>query len=254
MGYQAADKLGWSESKISRIERMRTGVSVPDIERMLDLYGVTGADRDEILDLAERSAEPAYKGSPRMAALGIYREAAATADLWAPSVVPLLFRTRAYAEAIAVAAAEVTAELPSAIAAELRTITAWQGRVGTRQDPLTVRAVLDVTVLARRVGRNKEIMRGQIEHLVWLAGRPNVDLTVLPLDAAGLPGMDGFTLLRFGLAGGLPLDDVVLSDDPVLPRMTDEAESAHRCRRAIKELTLMSVDPDDAFAAALARL
>lgn len=251
-GYAAAEKLGWSESKISRIENMRSGVAAGDVGLLLDLYGADPEERATLVELAERSAEMAVKGSPRAAKAEIWRTEASQADVWAPHVVPPLLRTPEYAAALAEAAAEVTMALPSEIAGQLRVVSSWRRRIEARYQPLKVRAVLDATALRRRVG-GKAVMRGQVQHLAWLDSRPNVTLRVLPLDAAAPVGLAAFTLLRFGLAdGGLPLDDVALFDDEASPRADEDEQAAYRCRRAVRELIDAAEEPGGAVAAALA--
>src|SRR5688500_4766301 len=57
-GYSArsvAQGLGWSASKLSRIETSRSGVKPSDLSVLLDMYGVEGDVRDCINDLARRT-------------------------------------------------------------------------------------------------------------------------------------------------------------------------------------------------------
>jgi Domain of unknown function (DUF5753) len=57
--------------------------------------------------------------------------------------------------------------------------------------------VLDEAALRRPVGR-PEVMRGQLRHLIDMAGRPNVTLQVIPLTAGDSAAARGpFTILRF---------------------------------------------------------
>ena len=50
-GEEAAERLGWSNSKISRIELHRTGVKPEDLDELLELYQVTKPQRDQLLAL-----------------------------------------------------------------------------------------------------------------------------------------------------------------------------------------------------------
>ena len=54
-GDQAADRLGWSASKLSRIETDKIGIKEKDVGRLLDLYRVSGPHREELLALARES-------------------------------------------------------------------------------------------------------------------------------------------------------------------------------------------------------
>jgi transcriptional regulator with XRE-family HTH domain len=55
-GDQAAERLGWSGSKVSRIETYRIGVKPADLRKLLDLYGVNARYREELQALASESA------------------------------------------------------------------------------------------------------------------------------------------------------------------------------------------------------
>ena len=48
---QAAEALDCDTSKISRIEHGRSGLKVAELEKLLDLYQVTGSERQELLDV-----------------------------------------------------------------------------------------------------------------------------------------------------------------------------------------------------------
>src|SRR5450755_1662914 len=47
--------VGWSESKVSRIETGRVGVRQPDLEQLLDLYEVGGEARTALLTLRRQA-------------------------------------------------------------------------------------------------------------------------------------------------------------------------------------------------------
>lgn len=50
-GDQAAGQLGWSASKVSRIETGKTGVREQDLKLLLNLYGVGEPRRSGVLAL-----------------------------------------------------------------------------------------------------------------------------------------------------------------------------------------------------------
>jgi transcriptional regulator with XRE-family HTH domain len=243
-GETAAAKAGWSPSKISRIERLRTGVSPGDVEVLLGIYGVSPGERAALVALASQ---------PRAMQDVIYRDEAATADLWAPSLIPPLLRIPAYTLAVGTAAAALTGTLPSQVAADAAASSAWKERIAARRHPLKVRAVIDAAVLRRRVAA-PEVMRRQIEHLTWVDSRPNGEVLVLPLDAGGYPaGLAAFTLLGFdALDDGLPLGDVAVFDDPSAPRTDDTERVTWRCRQAFRELRDVAEAPAAAITAATA--
>ena len=52
---EAGKAVGWSESKISRIETGRVKIAQPDLEILLDLYEVTGDTRASLLTMARQA-------------------------------------------------------------------------------------------------------------------------------------------------------------------------------------------------------
>jgi hypothetical protein len=67
-----------------------------------------------------------------------------------------------------------------------------------RPSPPLFMAVMDEAVLYRRVGDAK-VMRGQLEHLLAMAGRPRVTLQVIPAEVGVHVGLlGGFAIAGFG--------------------------------------------------------
>lgn len=101
-----------------------------------------------------------------------------------------LLQTEEYARAVI--GVEHSDRLDELVAARLD-----RQRILERQDPPVLWVVLDEAVLHRETG-GREIMRGQLAHLLGLFGRPWLEIQVLPFSAGQHAGMMGsFTLLRF---------------------------------------------------------
>jgi hypothetical protein len=66
----------------------------------------------------------------------------------------------------------------------------------TRNPPLELSAVIDESVLLRRVGSH-EVMYEQMRHLVEMARLPNVEMRVLPLQSETSLKADSFIVLGF---------------------------------------------------------
>jgi transcriptional regulator with XRE-family HTH domain len=69
-GTQVARRLGWSQSKVSRVETGRFGASLEELAALLDFYGVAEEVRAELLARVARrdglaSAWVARAGGPR---------------------------------------------------------------------------------------------------------------------------------------------------------------------------------------------
>jgi transcriptional regulator with XRE-family HTH domain len=103
------------------------------------------------------------------------------------SLVPGLFQTRAYAQAITETYPETTAE----VAKERVDGRMERQAILFREEPPPprVHAILDEQVLCRDVG-GPVVMAAQMEHLVELAMMPRISIQVVPASRphAGLPG------------------------------------------------------------------
>jgi transcriptional regulator with XRE-family HTH domain len=197
---EAGKAVGWSESKVSRIETGRVKIAQPDLERLLDLYEVTGETRAALLTLRRQATHRGWWHS-YSDALPAYFEAyvgledgAKSLSTYQNQLVHGLMQTEDYSAAI------LRAAQPSATEDEVeRQLAARATRQAllTAATPLYVWAVLDEAVLRRQVG-GKAAMRVQLRRLLELAAFPNVTLQVLPFDAGAHASMGtSFELLQF---------------------------------------------------------
>lgn len=92
-------RLGWSQAKLSHIERGRNKATPADVALLLDIYGVVTPEREAVIDLADKADQrgwwtgyPDVFSSPYVA---VEDEAALIGD-WAPQIVPGLQIGRAH--------------------------------------------------------------------------------------------------------------------------------------------------------------
>jgi transcriptional regulator with XRE-family HTH domain len=204
-GDQAAAALGWSPSKVSRIETGATAVTAGDLQRLLDLYQVTGVLRERLAELARAAREyergwwDAYadtlgEGYSTLIALEADAQSERQYD---PSLVPGLLQTEAYAEEIIRSALLFAPVIPPSEVPRRVLVRTTRQRVLTRENPLEYSAVLDEAVLRRGVG-SSAVMKEQLSHLVKMTERPNISLQILPFEKGPHPAMTGgFTILTF---------------------------------------------------------
>jgi transcriptional regulator with XRE-family HTH domain len=202
-GSAVARALGWSAAKISRYELGQGSFPVEEIEKLLDYYRVGEPRRAQFLDLAAEANERAWwydyaaALSPQyMELIGLEAEAA-TAAVWQVEAVPGLLQTEEYARAIHSAHQQVVHDPPGVFERRVAVRMIRQQVLTTRNPPLELYAVIDESVLQRKVG-SSEVMFEQLRHLAEVGQLPNVELRVLPLQSDTSLKADSFVVFGFG--------------------------------------------------------
>jgi transcriptional regulator with XRE-family HTH domain len=245
-GEEASERLGWSGSKLSRIELHRIGVKQADLRKLLAIYGVDESHRDELLALARESKQ---RGLPQKAAasfpVATYAFAEAEAESvwnWEPQVIPGLLQTPEYARALR----ELWHRMfPSPLAeidrwVEVRLL---RQQVLKRDPPLQLSVVMDESVLRRRFG-DEAVMRQQLEHLLDVAELPNVEVQVCPLDRdrTSLP-IGAFSYMQFPQVHDVPLHDIVSIENLEGNYDLEGENETFKYRVAFEYLVAESLDP-----------
>ena len=195
---QAAASLGWSSSKVSRIENAKHIVSPDDVRALVTLYGL-GVDETEKYAAIARQARQRdwwhkyddvlpewFEGY-----LGLEAEASKIST-YESDLVPGLLQTEQYAATVLGAYPLRTTPEEMERSVDLR--RARQDRL-SGENPLTLDAVISETVLRRAIGG---VMRQQLEQLIRMAEQPNITLRLLPFSAGEHPALDGaFSVLEF---------------------------------------------------------
>ena len=193
---EAAPKLDWSTSKLSRIEIGQQSVDVHGVRSMLDLYDVGGDRWTEIIDLTREARQKSWwhaYGISGQGYLGLETDAAVVHD-YQLAYVPGLLQTEDYMRALFRNSRPPRTE--AEIGRDVRVRLLRQRRL-TADPPLQLTAVVDESALRRPVG-GAEVMRTQLRHLVAQAALPSVCLQVLPVALGVHSGLDGsFTVLGF---------------------------------------------------------
>ena len=213
-GDDVRSRLQWrSSSKLSRIEHGQTGLKPADLQGLLDLYEVTNDHRAELIALAEESL-----GSGSAIAVGLrlpevhiaFGTAEADAEsiwIWDPQIFPGLFQIEEYTRGLLEAWVTRFSLPPREVDRRVEALRLRQ-EVLNRDPPLGIAAVIDESVLHRRVGQ-PWVMYRQLMHLADVSELPHVDIRVLPLPAEHLVATGAFNYLRFRPIHDIPLDDMV---------------------------------------------
>jgi transcriptional regulator with XRE-family HTH domain len=198
---QVADRIGTSETSIFRYEKGETRPQPAVVAAMLDVYGATTAERDELLEMARDARKRGWWHRHRQTLkpgfdsyIGL-EAAASIVRTYEAQTVPGLLQTEAYARANIVATS--LNMVPAGIEERLSVRLSRQDLITRSTDRVQIIAVLDEAVLHRQVG-GPQAMREQIRHLIAMAALPNVVIHILPFAAGAHPGMEGpFCLLSF---------------------------------------------------------
>jgi len=238
---QAADRLLFSMSKLSRMETGH-GVATPrDIRDLCDLYGVTdGAQREHLMQLAAEGKQQGWWQSHDLdfaTYVGLEAEAAGI-SYYQSAIVPGLMQTPQYARAMA--AASVPRVTPERID-ELIEVRRMRQRLLLQDPPVRLDVVLDEAVLHRAVG-GAAVMSEQLERLIELAGQPNVTMQVIPYAVGAHPAMDStFNILEF--VGSVPR--VVYVEGLVGWLYLERPQDVARYLQVFKHLCSVGLNPQE---------
>jgi transcriptional regulator with XRE-family HTH domain len=226
-----AARVGWSASKLSRIESGTLGITLNDLNRLLTFYKVPPEDKKALLAFADEqsAARFRYPGDYFSGA----QEAASVLE-WAPLAVPRLLQTADYARALLESMQPVTGMTPQDVRGMTTDLGRWQDSLDG-DPPLGLRALFDESVLDRLVG-DVRVMRGQLTQLAKATSLPDVQLRVLTLGGGGPAGVAGFTCLEFAAVGKLRETTALLLDKRTGPVRVDDPDEAWRYTKAFDYL------------------
>ncbi|MFJ1828432.1 helix-turn-helix domain-containing protein, partial [Streptomyces sp. NPDC088178] len=214
-----------SESKISRMELGRVSFKARDVEDLLTLYGVTDdAERDALLGLAREANMAGWWHSYGDVLPGWFQTyvglegAASLIRVYEVQFVHGLLQTESYAHAVVARGMgdAPAVEIDRRVALRLERQKALVSERAPR-----FHAVLDEAALRRPYG-DREVMRGQLRHLIEMSEQPNITLQVMPFSFGGHAGESGsFTMLRFPESD---LSDIVYLEQLTSALYLDKAE------------------------------
>ncbi|PKK14435.1 MAG: XRE family transcriptional regulator [Thermomonospora sp. CIF 1] len=199
---ELAELMGWSTTKMSRLETGQTTITAAEVEQLCDHLGVEDVDlRETLKETARKSRQrgwwqPFTKVLPKGFTVYIDLESAASViHVFSPSFVPGLLQTPDYARAMFRTApiGYVESEIDRLVSVRM----ARQEILKREADPPKLWAILDERALVRPIG-GEETMNAQLRHLVECAAMPNVTIQLVPTEVGAYPSMgNGFSMLEF---------------------------------------------------------
>jgi transcriptional regulator with XRE-family HTH domain len=241
---QAAEELGCSQSKISRVENGKSPVSTRDVRDLLSLYGVSDEDqRERLLSLARESRQRGWWaefGAWLPSGFDTYagmEAATASVRAYQAQLVHGLLQTEDYARAVLRALrVEDTRETVEKLV-EFR--MARQAQLTRAENPLRLWVIFEEEVLKRPVG-GLAIMQAQLQHILEAAEEPTITIQVLPTARGAHAGLDGsFSIFEFPEPGD---PDVAYAGGPVGTVFVEKIEDVKRFAMRFDHLRAAALD------------
>jgi transcriptional regulator with XRE-family HTH domain len=213
-GDQVAKRMGWSTSKLSRIENAHTTPDPSEVQKLILLYGVEESYAGQLSTLAEEAARKGWWEAygdvlpDTYAALIGLEEEATAAFGWMPDVVPGLLQTEDYAREVIRTHMSSTRTIPPGEIERGVQARITRQQILKRNPPFDLNMVICESVLLRRIGSNP-VMKLQLDHLLDVTQYSSISLRVLPLNASHPIGTGAFVLLKYNRVHDIAYHDIV---------------------------------------------
>ncbi|WP_413808066.1 helix-turn-helix domain-containing protein [Streptomyces sp. OE57] len=238
---EAGRLVGVSKATVSRYETQEGPVKWPIVDALCHEYGASEAERKAVVGLAKDAKRQGWWTSfadslpESMNLLFTLEDEAVREDHFACLYVPGLLQTRGYTEAVQHAS---EMRLSAEEIARLVDLRMKRQEILSRPKPPHLWAILDESVVRRVVG-SREVMRGQLSHLLRANESPDITLQVLPFaKGAHSAAMGSFVIL----GGAEPSLDVVYVDIHVGSLFMEKDEELERYRVAFDYLRAQALD------------
>jgi transcriptional regulator with XRE-family HTH domain len=238
---QAAERLLFSMSKLSRMETGHGVATRRDIRDLCDLYGVTGeAERDHLMQRAAEGRRQAWWQSYDLdyaTYAGLEAEAVAI-SAFQSSVVHGLLHTADYARAGHERAMPLLS--PDQIEMQIEAKLTRQ-RILRKSNPPRFAVVLDESALRRMAG-GRQVMAAQLAKILEVAALPHIMVQILPFELGSHPALESnFTILE--LPDRTP--DVVFVEGLIGSAYLERDDDLKRYREIFDRLQSMALSPKD---------
>ena len=246
---EAAEQVGISTSKLTKIELAQLSATRDDVLKLLDTYGESGPEQQALLltMVREGNRKEWWEGRrtlhPKFGSYLGLESVATTLQTYHTHLVHGLLQTPDYARAM------LRAARPELLEHEIDQLVQFRLRrqqVLTRADPppLTLWSVMDEAVLRRQVG-GRETMHAQLQRLITASEQPNVTLLVMPDEQGAHPGLDGpMSILQFE-TGTRP---VVYVEGQAGNLYMEKDDDLRRCQQTMNHILAAAPGPDQSLA------
>jgi transcriptional regulator with XRE-family HTH domain len=240
---EVANAMGWSLSKVMRIEKGQVNISKGDLRMVLHYLEVTDPgeveqlEQDANVSRKERyvtDAEDREHFTPAMLELFQYEAAALAIYVYHLLVIPAFLQTEAYARALFDGFDDLSR---TTVDARVRR-RMERKQILEQPSPPRYEAILDESVLIRPFG-GARVMAEQLELLLEYGRRPGVVIRIVPLDAGAVITLMGpFTILELGDLG----DGVLYRESGDRDEILQSQQEADRHETIFERLRLAALD------------
>lgn len=243
---EAAKIIKCSPGKIGHMESGRNQQQPGEVRDLLRFYGADQADIDRLSSLAGNAGEQTWWAAwtdvvPDWLRTFVGLEGlAAQVSIYAPLIFPGLFQTAAYALGATAGHIRVRPDHNE------RTVSLRmerQRRLFADDDPLRLTVLLEEVVLDRPIG-GEDVLRGQLEQVLGLVERDNIELRVLPTGVGYHEALIGpFTVLDFAEAQSIAYVELV--NGAVYVQDQEQVSGYNRTVDRLREVALSPEETTD---------
>ncbi|MGH3940652.1 MAG: DUF5753 domain-containing protein [Pseudonocardiaceae bacterium] len=229
----AAKELGCTAGMVSHFEKGLHFPQPAQIDGLLSFYGAPAWDVERLSSLTGRAEQSSWLARwndiiPDWTKTFVGLEGLASREItYMPLVLHALLQIEEYSIGATAGSARVR---PDQVERLVSLRMERQRRLYSDADPLRLTAVIEESVLDRPIG-DAATMRAQLEHLVELSARDNVDILVLPTEVGRHDSLEGkFSVLHFEQAQSIgyieyPDGAIYVQDQDQVAAYTRTAES-----------------------------
>lgn len=195
---EVARALGWSESKVSRMETGERGLYVEDVAAILGFLRVPADIRQDLLDLVKTGDERNWHEIGReipisrlLRDLIRFENEAISIHNFEPLVIPGLVQTAEYTRTLMRRASFTRPdhEIEGMVSVRMN-----RQRILDKANPPRLNLIIEEMVLRRTMGE-PAMMAAQLHHLLAAGARRHISIRVLPFDAEAALAAQGTLIM-----------------------------------------------------------
>jgi transcriptional regulator with XRE-family HTH domain len=198
---EVALDIGWSESKLQRVEKGLVGVIKTDLKALLDYYDVHDEElRKTVNALAQEGRQIPFSKkygdiiSKDFATFLDYEESADVVFQYETKLIPGLLQIREYAYEVLKA---YTFSKDQDDLLDRRVALRLENQKFLESEWQNFHFIIDESALWREVGGSLSMIE-QLQYLKRIANRPNITIQIVPFGVGAYPAMRGpYVLLEF---------------------------------------------------------